>query len=174
MNIVPWINLAAPASVILFILNRKLEDRKEFERLKKVLFDEMVENAERNNEIIRLIKKTRNRGIDEVGMAGHSWPLPRLAEYGWTIILVSGKLYRFGAKNLEKSLIKDIKEMYRQISIINNFISVRENVLFGPLRIVKIRDRDAAGYELDTIDSAIEKNILELKKTITDLNRKLE
>lgn len=171
-HIVEIIYLSAPVSVLLFIIKEWLEDRKELMRLRNVLFDEMIQNMKIIQKNLDLIGKRK-----ELPDRDYFFPLHKLSHSGWTLLLASGKLSKLRGRNSRENVIFNISKMYTQIILINQLVTVREIILYGPLRLqtrlVKGRKRSLAEIELDYVDEGIEKNLHILKEIIFKLNKGL-
>ena len=171
------LQLAAPSSVILLVLSKWWEERKEFDRIREILFNEMAVNAKIIQDNLILISKGE-KGLKEGGGHAHVSHLHRLGYSGWTLLLASGKLSKFSGKNLEKGVISSIREMYSHIFLTNQQIAARELILYGPLRTMISADSNGrpsswADKELDILDKATEGNLRELKKKISEINKEL-
>jgi hypothetical protein len=187
LNISKWLinhfseilQLAAPSSVVLFILSKWWEDRKEFRITKDILLNEMTYNrkiAERN---INSMKMGR-MGAKKLRQEDHAHIifLHKLSYSGWIQLSTSGKLNRFSGKNSGKKIIQNIREMYTLVYLINQQIAARELICFGPLRVQTLEKGSEkyvsmADEELDNVDITIEENLQKLKKTISAINEEL-
>lgn len=174
-HITEIIQLSAPTSVVLFILSRWWEERKEFKRIRDIIFNEMAQNAKIIQENLDLIRRGKE-GLKE-GTHAHGFPLHALNESGWTLLLASGKLTKLKGKTTGKDIISAVSAMYTQIILINKTMVARAPILFGPLRTdymcVEGKKVSHADIELDSIDMMIEGNLLELKKKISKINKEL-
>ena len=95
------LQLAAPSSVILLVLSKWWESKREFDRIKEILFNEMAVNVKIIKDNLNLIKKGE-RGLNKRGDHAHVSHLQRLSYFGWTLLITSGKLSKFSGKNLKK------------------------------------------------------------------------
>lgn len=173
------LQLAAPSSVVLFILSKWWEDRKEFRITKDILLNEMTYNtkiAERNVNNMEMGRI----GAEKLRQENHAHItfLHRLSYSGWIQLSTSGKLNRFRGKNSGKKIIRNIREMYTLILFVNQQIAARELICFGPLRVQTSRRENGkcvsmADEELDNVDIATEENLQELKKIILVISEEL-
>ncbi len=171
------LQLAAPSSVILLVLSKWWEDKMEFGRVREMLFDEMAANETIIKDNLDMIRKGE-KGLKEGGGHGHVSPLQRLSYSGWTLLLASGKLSKFSGKNSGKEIRFSIRELYTHIILIDQQMDSRELILYGPLRVQittnsKGRPFSWADKELDIVDKAIEGNLCELKKKISEIKKEL-
>jgi hypothetical protein len=171
------LQLAAPSSVILLVLSRWWEGRREFGRMKEMLFNEMAVNAKIIKDDLDLIKKGKN-GFNEREDHAHVSHLHRLSYSGWTVLLTSGNLGKFSGKSLKKGMVSRIRDMYTHILLTDQQMAAREHILYGPLRLMTSHRNNGrpiswAEKELDVLDVVIEGNLQEIKKKISEINQEL-
>lgn len=169
------IQLSAPTSVVLFILSRWWEEKKEFRRIRDALCNEMAQNERMIQRNLEIIRKGRDGSTGT--MHAHPFPLFYLNDFAWKLILTSGKSAKLKGKTKGGDILSDIGDMYAQVDLINQVIAARPPILFGPLRMseknIGGRMVSYAAIDLNAADSIIEGNLIELEKKISEINKEL-